>query len=259
MTAKKTKIKSKNLPIKTLPKEGDINLTKFLKKAGKQLSHYFDNQGKTLEDISEETKIPQEELIYRVKINGRYNVWINKILIIFMNIEEWANKAKKDQIEKEIRERLKAELGGDSQATRIGQIDLLTKKEIIEIKVIDKWKEGVGQLILFGKIYPNHSKRLHLFGNFPTRIKPELSTELLTLELIKEFCNDFNITVVLEGASKFCTLAILNGSELLVIWLLLGMILQNLDAPILEKELDLNVSKRNGIEDNGCMQLSLFE
>ncbi|HEY9611251.1 hypothetical protein [Allocoleopsis sp.] len=258
MTAKDMKIKSINLPLKTSHKDGDINLTKFFKKTGKQLSHYFDNKGKTLEDISEETKIPQEELIYRVKIKGRYNVWANKIFIILMDIEAWANKAKKDQIEEEIRERLKAALGGDKQATRIGQIDLLTKKEIIEIKVIDKWKEGVGQLILFGKLYPNHSKRLHLFGNFPTRIKPNLSTELLTLELIKEFCNDFNIKVILEGASQFCTF-ILNGSEPLVIWLLVGMILQNRDAPILEKELGINVSERNGIEDKDCMQLSLFE
>jgi hypothetical protein len=253
------KIKSKNLPIRTFHKEGDINLTEFFKKAGKQLSHYFDNKGKTLEDISEETKIPQEQLIYRVKINGRYNVWANEILIILMGIEEWANKAKKNQLEKEIRERLKAKLGGTPQATRIGEIDLLTKKEIIEIKVIEKWKEGVGQLILFGKIYPNHSKQLHLFGNFPTRIKPELSTELLTLELIKEFCNDFNIKVILEGTSQFCTLAILNGPEPLVIWLLLGMILQNWDASILENELGMNVSERNKIEDNDCMQLSLFE
>jgi hypothetical protein len=240
-----------------LPKDGDVNITEICKKAKKQLSHYFDNKGKALEDISEETKIPQGELIYRVKINGRYNVWVNKILISLMDIEEWAKKAKKDQKEKEIRERLKAELGGTPQATRIGEIDLLTKKEIIEIKVIEKWKEGVGQLILFGKIYPNHSKRLHLFGNFPTRIKPELSTELLTLELIKEFCNDFNITVILEEESQFCKL-LLNGSESLVIWLLLGMILQNWDAPILENELGMNVSKRNGIEDNNCMQLSLF-
>jgi hypothetical protein len=34
-----------------------------------------------------------------------------------------------------------------------------------------------------------------------------------------------------QGASHFCTLAILNGSETLAFWLLLGMILQKWDAP----------------------------
>jgi hypothetical protein len=103
MTAKNMKIKSKNLPHRTLPKNGDINLTELFKKAGKQLSHFFDNKDnkvKILEDISQETKIPLEELIYRVTINGKYNVWINKILIIRMEIEEWANKANKIRLKK---------------------------------------------------------------------------------------------------------------------------------------------------------------
>ncbi|MEG4233976.1 DUF6519 domain-containing protein, partial [Microcoleus sp. Pol11C3] len=53
-----------------------------------------------------------------------------------------------------------------------------------------------------------------------------------------------------EGASHFCTLAILNGSETLGIWLLLGMILQNWDAPESDEHRKewKNVSSKHKIE-----------
>jgi len=48
--------------------------------------------------------------------------------------------------------------------TPAGNIDILTKNEIIEVKYIKKWKEALGQVISYGKYYPNHRQRIHLFG-----------------------------------------------------------------------------------------------
>ena len=48
--------------------------------------------------------------------------------------------------------------------TPAGHIDCLTKIEIVEIKVITKWKDGLGQLLAYSVFYPNHRKVLMLFG-----------------------------------------------------------------------------------------------
>jgi hypothetical protein len=90
--------------------------------------------------------------------------------------------------EAQIRDRLHTKLGGDIEVQTIyGPIDLVTATEIIEIKKIDDWKDGFGQILVKCKKFPAHSKRLHLFGNSDR-----------TLRNIKARCKEFDVNVSYE-------------------------------------------------------------
>jgi hypothetical protein len=68
-------------------------------------------------------------------------------------------------IEAQIRDNLQTKLGGIAEASCIcGPIDLLTDRELIEVKRIDDWKTGLGQVIAKGLEYPQHQRHLYLFG-----------------------------------------------------------------------------------------------
>jgi hypothetical protein len=68
-------------------------------------------------------------------------------------------------IEAQIRDNLQTKLGGIAEAPCIcGPIDLLTDRELIEVKRIDDWKTGLGQVIAKGLEYPQHQRHLYLFG-----------------------------------------------------------------------------------------------
>ncbi|WP_193197961.1 hypothetical protein [Nostoc sp. MG11] len=69
--------------------------------------------------------------------------------------------------------------------TPVEKIDILTDKEIIEVKRVSGWKSAVGQILIYGHYYPNHQKRIHLFGKCSPNIK----------QLIQLHCDQFNIQV----------------------------------------------------------------
>ena len=72
---------------------------------------------------------------------------------------------KQDFLEKRIRVRLQDELSGLFEViTPAGRIDLLTDNEIIEIKHVSDWKSAMGQILTYSGFYPEHKKRIHLFG-----------------------------------------------------------------------------------------------
>jgi predicted DNA-binding protein YlxM (UPF0122 family) len=91
-------------------------------------------------------------------------------------------------LEAQIRDRLHAEYGGAIEVqTSYGPIDLLTATELIEIKRIEDWKTGFGQVLAKSPAYPQHGKRLHLFGNSDR-----------TLRNVKACCKEFEIMVSFE-------------------------------------------------------------
>ena len=71
----------------------------------------------------------------------------------------------------------------------VGKIDILTANEIIEVKNIKDWKQGIGQIIIYGNYYPSHQKRIHLFGNINNAL----------LDLICFHTNKLNINVSYEN------------------------------------------------------------
>jgi hypothetical protein len=89
-------------------------------------------------------------------------------------------------IEKDIQIRLYKELGGEMEVhTNFGYIDLLTETELIEIKVGNNWKHGLGQLLAYKNFYLNHSLRLHLF-------------DIEHQNDISDLCKEYNVLVTYE-------------------------------------------------------------
>lgn len=48
--------------------------------------------------------------------------------------------------------------------TPAARVDLVTNTEIIEVKAVKDWKAALGQILIYSAFYPDHQKRLHLFG-----------------------------------------------------------------------------------------------
>lgn len=82
-----------------------------------------------------------------------------------LDLELYGLDSNKNYVESQVRERLKSQLGGLAEVkTPAGRIDLLTETEIIEVKRIGEWKSALGQILVYSGFYPEHKRRLHLFG-----------------------------------------------------------------------------------------------
>jgi hypothetical protein len=127
---------------------------------------------------------------FSVKVSMWIDEWKNiseinskKYVVSIENIEPDNNSS---CVEKDIQNRLYKELGGEMEVhTNFGYIDLLTETELIEIKVGNNWKHGLGQLLAYRKFYLNHSLRLHLFDI-------EHQTD------ISDWCKEYNVLVTYE-------------------------------------------------------------
>ena len=204
------KIRAMKFPKKTSPKVGDVNIPEICKETQKQINHFFEsklknntdnNESFIIKELSEKLNIPEDEVVYKVKTpeSKRYVIYGHPEF--GERIEKWS-KNKLEGKEEKIRQLLEKKLSGKTMPTRVGQIDILTAEKIIEVKNVYRWKEGIGQLMVFGIMFPNHRKKLHLFGKFPKRKNGKFSTELLTFELIEEFCNKLDIEVTMEADRK---------------------------------------------------------
>jgi hypothetical protein len=198
--------------------DGFINATKLCNLNNKLFGHWFANKNtkKIIEKLKHELK---QEIVY-VKQGGdskKQGSWIHPLLATNLAqwissdfsikvskwIEEWKSMKEKNKIEyenslvnlipdekdereKEIQLRLQRELGGEIEVkTEFGFIDLLTHTEIIEIKIGNNWKHGLGQLCVYSQYYKKHKKRLHLF-------------DIEFNEKINEICLNYDIEVSYE-------------------------------------------------------------
>jgi len=105
---------------------------------------------------------------------------------------EWLNNAESpNQLEAQITHQYHKELGGKREVScRGGLIDLLTSKEIIEVKHIKKWKQAMGQLLVYSEDFPKKQKKLILFTS---STKNNLDKE--KKKFIFQTCAKFDIKV----------------------------------------------------------------
>lgn len=90
--------------------------------------------------------------------------------------------------EKEIQERMQKMFGGQREVhTPVGYIDLLTDTQLIESKRANGWKGALGQVLSYGKFYPNHELVLYLFGDFPG-----------SLQECAKLCKSHNVKLIYE-------------------------------------------------------------
>ena len=88
-----------------------------------------------------------------------------------MKAYQEARRSKK-QYEKLIQQSLLSRKGGQIEvSTPVGNIDLLTNSEVIEIKDKSNWKSALGQVIAYGYYYPSHQKTICLFGSAHSQFK----------------------------------------------------------------------------------------
>ena len=133
-----------------------------------------------------------DEIMERAGISrSAYTTAVTKLDELSL-LPDWCKIQRKNQPERAVRDRLHAKLGGKVEAyTKFGLIDLLTETELIEIKVAHRWKDAIGHIVAKSEKYPNHKKRLHLFG----------SQEPI-LENIQEICDRLGIQVTFELVEK---------------------------------------------------------
>ncbi|ARV58090.1 hypothetical protein BZZ01_05075 [Nostocales cyanobacterium HT-58-2] len=102
---------------------------------------------------------------------------------------EFVQRSERNTIEDTVCDRLHSQLGGLREVeTPVGRIDLLTDTEIIEVKNIKDWKAAIGQVLAYSGFFPEHRKRLHLFGK-----KGEMVTSTAVT-----ICAELGITVTFE-------------------------------------------------------------
>lgn len=161
----------------------------------RDVNHWLEQRRtkETLKRLSQKMGKPTFDLyqILRGSPQNGGGTWIHPDLT--EGFTQWLNKTPKEELEKLIQKRLHQELGGDTEVlTLAGYIDLLTPTQIIEIKHVKSWKDGVGKVVLFGIDYPSHQKRLHLFG----------SGNCTFWGVIERYCKPLNILVTEENLKQ---------------------------------------------------------
>jgi hypothetical protein len=133
-----------------------------------------------------------DEILERAGISrSAYTTAVTKLDELGL-LPDWCKIQRKNHPERIVRDRLQAQLGGKVEAyTKFGLIDLLTETELIEIKIVNRWKDAIGHILAKSEKYPNHQKRLHLFGY-----------QELILENIEEVCDRLGIRVTFEMVEK---------------------------------------------------------
>jgi hypothetical protein len=105
---------------------------------------------------------------------------------------DWLQLQPRQGTEFEIQSRMQQELGGRIEVhTSAGRIDLVTDTEVIEIKKIANWKDAFGEVLAKGQKFPQHSQRIHLFGD---------SDKLMPT--IVEYCTPMAVAVTFELVGK---------------------------------------------------------
>jgi hypothetical protein len=90
--------------------------------------------------------------------------WLPKVHA-WSHCADWLQLQARKGPEYPIQLRMHEELGGKMEAfTVVGRIDLVTDTEVIEIKQIAQWKDALGEVLAKGQCFPEHHKRIHLFG-----------------------------------------------------------------------------------------------
>jgi hypothetical protein len=88
------------------------------------------------------------------------------------------------------RDQLALSLGGVTEVvTPSGRIDIVTATEIIEVKAAARWKHALGQILSYGRYYPLHQKRIHLYGEIDPRL----------LEQVREQCACYGVNVTWQA------------------------------------------------------------
>jgi hypothetical protein len=105
--------------------------------------------------------------------------------------------AKNSELERDVARRLAADLNGTLEVSvPFGRVDIVTSNTVIEVKKANMWRSAMGQVLDYGRHFPDKSMRIHLFGP-----KDLLDSMLLEKREIESCCTKYNIEVTYEVCS----------------------------------------------------------
>ena len=103
-------------------------------------------------------------------------------------LPDWFEVETYENPEYQVVQRLQAKLGGQTEiVTAVGRIDLLTETEIIEVKQVSDWKAALGQILTYAGFFPEHIKRIHLFGDCTPQKKEVICSTVFSFGVIATF------------------------------------------------------------------------
>ncbi|QTA86214.1 KilA-N domain-containing protein [Desulfonema magnum] len=142
--------------------------------------------------LNEGTYIHKYNRQYLTLARGRAGTWAHKKVA-----EEYKRylkfgrntKQKEAEIKKELISQLRRKFGENQVKAEVktdaGYVDIVTPKQIIEVKNAKDWKGALGQVLAYSVFFENKSSRIHLFGN--------KNKELWTV--IRDVCGRFDVMV----------------------------------------------------------------
>lgn len=103
-------------------------------------------------------------------------------------LPDWFEVDSYDNPEYQVVQRLNNELGGQVEViTAVGRIDLLTDTQVIEVKQVSDWKAALGQILTYSAFFPEHIKRIHLFGDCTPDKKQVICSTVSSFGVIATF------------------------------------------------------------------------
>ena len=206
-----------NMKLQIFKKNGYINVTELCKAGGKKFNHWncIDKTKELKYCLSQSLGIKNEELTVYMKnkyINGTFAhpdlvlniaIWISPHFYITINeiIKSWREMSndnklfywnkmseslklsyKNNKVEEEVKNILSKKLNGKTEVLcESGYIDIVTNKEIIEVKYIDDWKHALGQVLSYhvDDKYNMLQPRIHLFSE--TTIEEETKIKIINI------------------------------------------------------------------------------
>ncbi len=114
------------------------------------------------------------------EIAEAYHLYLHKKVSPNQQIEKKVKNALVTHLQKLYGTEVKTEI-----AIETGFLDILTPKEIIEVKSYRNWKGALGQILVYGLSFPDRKKRIHLFGNKNRQ----------SVKVIEKTCKKFNVSV----------------------------------------------------------------
>jgi hypothetical protein len=215
-----------------MKENGYINVTKLCKSGGKEFFTWKQNKTSELflEEVSSVVLIPISELL--ITINGGNQTlltrgtyahpsmvhciasWISPRFAIKVSsiIDEWRalshqnemeywtsmgncilSQEKKHMIEHSIRDRLSILLNGKIEVeTEFGIADIVTDKEVIEVKRLYNWKHALGQVLSYASdpFLSDRKMRIHLFD--------DVQASPVEIHRIESVCCKYGCSVTFE-------------------------------------------------------------
>lgn len=162
--------------------DGYWNATRLCQEYGKLFADFPRSKSikNHLSEISEKVGVSVDLLLFSSQGRGTQS-WVHPL--VGEKLVEWLGQPKSDQKERNFRDYVAQELGGEIEVkTPAGFIDVLTKNMVIEVKGMKYWKSAIGQALVYQTFYPRHKPAIALFdyqsSSIPTSLVDETCKKL---------------------------------------------------------------------------------